>query len=133
MDLSMLKSKEMKEQNEKAKEKWGHTEAYEKLEEKSKDWKEEDLEKINREFMKIFEGFGQLKEQSPSDQVVQKQVGKLQEYITAHFYVCTMEILAGLGKMYGSGGEFSESIDKEGGIGTAKFVEKAIDVYCSDR
>lgn len=131
MDLSTLKSKEMKEQNEKAKEKWGHTEAYEEFEEKSKDWKEEDLEQINREFMKIFELFGSLKEHSPSDQEVQEQVTKLQTYITEHFYTCTNEILAGLGKMYGSGGEFSQSIDNAGGSGTAKFVEQAIEVYCS--
>lgn len=132
MDLSTLKSKEMKEQNEKAKEKWGHTEAYEELEEKSKDWNSEDFEKINRDFMKIFERFGRLKEKSPSDREVQEQVSRLQNYITAHFYACTSEILSGLGKMYGSGGEFSQAIDKEGGSGTASFVERAIRVYCQD-
>ena len=32
--------------------------------------------------------------------------------------------------MYGAGGEFTENIDKAGGEGTAKFVERAISIYC---
>ena len=40
------------------------------------------------------------------------------------------EILSGLGKMYASGGEFTENIDSYGGEGTAEFTAKAIDIYC---
>ncbi len=37
----------------------------------------------------------------------------------------------GLGKMYASGGEFTENIDKAAGSGTAVFVAKAIEIYCN--
>ena len=46
------------------------------------------------------------------------------------FYNCTPEILSCLGKMYSDGGEFTENIDKVGGIGTADFSARAIDIYC---
>ena len=39
-------------------------------------------------------------------------------------------IVQTLGAMYGAGGEFTENIDKAGGEGTAKFVERAISIYC---
>ena len=57
-------------------------------------------------------------------------VKKLQDYITEHFYKCSKEILASLGKMYNGGGEFTENIDSYGGVGTAEFAAKAIEIYC---
>ena len=35
----------------------------------------------------------------------------------------------GLGKMYASGAEFTENIDKAAGAGTAAFVAEAIEIY----
>ena len=83
------------------------------------------------ECMQIFAEFGQMMALEPSDEEVQVQVKKLQDYITEHFYTCTKEILNGLGKMYSAGGEFTENIDKAGGSGTAEFTAKAIEVYCN--
>ena len=74
--------------------------------------------------------FGEMKEMNPADETVQKQVKRLQDYITAHFYNCTPQILYGLGQMYAAGGEFTENIDKTGGAGTAEFASKAIAIYC---
>lgn len=45
-------------------------------------------------------------------------------------YTCTNEILSSHGKMYVDGGDFTENIDKAGGVGTAEFVDKAIEIYC---
>ena len=81
-------------------------------------------------FMKIFEEFGCMKDQDPASAEVQNQVRKLQSFITEHFYKCSNEILSGLGKMYASGGEFTENIDKMGGEGTAEFTNRAIQIYC---
>lgn len=53
----------------------------------------------------------------------------LQDYISEHFYQCSNEILNGLGKMYASGAEFTENIDKAAGAGTAAFVAEAIEIY----
>ena len=49
---------------------------------------------------------------------------------TDNFYECSDEILRNLGKMYASGGEFTENIDKAAGNGTAEFVANAIKAYC---
>jgi hypothetical protein len=55
-------------------------------------------------------------------------VAKLQEHITANYYTCADEILAGLGRMYVADGRFKKNIDKYG-EGTAEFVANAIKVY----
>jgi len=59
----------------------------------------------------------------------QALVAKLQSHITANYYTCTDEILAGLGKMYVADERFKNNIDKYG-EGTAKFAAESIAVYC---
>ena len=59
----------------------------------------------------------------------QALVAKLQAHITANYYTCTDEILAGLGKMYVADERFKKNIDKYG-EGTAEFAAEAIAVYC---
>ena len=61
--------------------------------------------------MLIFTEFGKIKELDTSCDTVQLQVKKLQDFITENYYTCTKEILSDLGKMYASGGEFTENID----------------------
>ena len=63
-----------------------------------------------------------MADKKPEDVEVQLEVRKLQDYITEHFYKCSGKILNDLGKMYASGGEFTENIDKVAGSGTAVFV-----------
>ena len=55
----------------------------------------------------------------------QALVAKLQAHITANYYTCTDEILAGLGKMYVADERFKKNIDKYG-EGTAEFASEAI-------
>ena len=55
----------------------------------------------------------------------QALVAKLQAHITANFYACTDEILAGLGKMYACDERFKKNIDKSG-EGTAEYASEAI-------
>ena len=59
---------------------------------------------------------------------VQSLVGKLQDYITQHYYTCTNEILAGLGQMYVADERFKKNIDKYG-EGTAGFAAEGIRIY----
>ena len=61
---------------------------------------------------------------------VQQQVQTVKDYITAHFYTCTDEILAGLGKLYAAGGDFTKNIARAGGPGAAAFAARAIAWYC---
>ena len=65
----------------------------------------------------------------PGETKEQALVAGLQAHITEHYYTCTDEILAGLGKMYIADERFKKNIDKYGD-GTAEFASDAIEVYC---
>ena len=80
--------------------------------------------------MGIFAEFGAVKDSDPASDAAQGLVGKLQGFITEHYYTCTKEILNGLGKAYAAGGEFTRNIDQAGGEGTARFAAAAIEIYC---
>ena len=80
--------------------------------------------------MLIFAEFGDLRGKDPGSAEAQQQVKKLQSFITQHYYKCSNEILAELGKMYVSDPKFTESIDNYGGDGTAEFTAKTIKIYC---
>ena len=130
MDFTVFDKKKLDEYSRRAKEQWGKTAEYKEFEEKEANRSDEQQQNMMREFMQIFVEFGQMKEAEPTDEKVQLQVKKLQDYITEHFYKCSKEILASLGKMYNAGGEFTENIDNYGGEGTAEFTAKAIEVLC---
>lgn len=115
----------------KAREYWGDTAAFKEFEEKNADRTLEENAGINTELMKIFAQFGGMKDMDPASPKVQKQVKKLQDYITDKFYKCTNTILSSLGHAYSAEGEMNRNIDKAGGKGTGEFVDKAIQIYCS--
>ena len=111
--------------------KWENTKQYEEYEQKIKNKSKEEFEKINNNLMNIFRELGALKELPIESKEVQEKIGLLQEFITINYYNCTNEILKGLGQMYINDERFKKNIDQAGGAGTAKFVNKAILVYCS--
>ena len=113
-----------------AKASWGSTQAYKEYEEKSRGWTKEDNRKVHQGMIDIFVQFGQIREMDPASGDAQAMVKRLQDYITEHMYTCTKEILGGLGKMYGGGGDFTTNIDRIGGEGTAVFASRAIEIYC---
>jgi len=113
-----------------AKQKWGNTAAYQEYEAKHGQDSSVKQKKDAADLMEIFAEFGQMRTESPESEIVQAQVKHLQDFITAHYYTCTDEILAGLGQMYASGGEMTENIDRYSGAGTAAFAAKAIESYC---
>ncbi len=131
MDFTAFDTSKINEYTKQAKERWGNTEAYREYETKHDSWTEKEMTVISEEFLKIFQEFGALMDQQPESEPVQRQVKKLQDYITEHFYTCTPEILSGLGAMYAADGEFRENIDKAGGEGTAEFTAKAISIFCN--
>ena len=81
--------------------------------------------------MAIFAEFAVCKQSGADADSTEAQtlVAKLQTHITANYYTCTDEILAGLGKMYVADERFKKNIDKYG-EGTAVFASAAIEVYC---
>ena len=115
-----------------AKEKWGATSAYKEYSEKTKNYSEqrwndlvEGMDSIMAEFAVCMRN-----EESPDSTEAQKLVKTLQNYITENYYLCTNEILAGLGQMYVADERFKNNIDKYAD-GTAAFICEAIAVYCS--
>ena len=130
MSFEAFDTKKLDEYAKQAKETWGKTEAYKEYEEKTKGQSANQMNVVAQNMMVLFEEFGQMMELEPGCDEVQGQVKKLQDYITEHFYTCTKEILAGLGKMYNGGGSMTENIDKASGTGTAEFAAKAIEIYC---
>ena len=133
LDFSVFDTSKIDEYASQVKAAWGQTEAYKEFEQKSGEWTTEDQKMISEEMMELFVEFGSMTEQNPADEKVQKQVIKLQDFITEHFYTCTKGILKTLGKMYSGGGTFTENIDKAGGKGTAEFVDRAIEIYCREQ
>ena len=130
MDFSAFDTKKMEAYAAEAKRQWGHTDAYREYAAKSKDRTKESEKALAAGMMQIFSDFGKIKETDPASAEAQALVQRLQAYITDNYYVCTPEILKGLGAMYAAGGAFTENIDKAGGEGTAAFAARAISVRC---
>ena len=113
-----------------AQEKWGETSAYEEYTEKTssysnKKWNDlsEGMEHIMAEFAVC------MKKGRPDSDEAQNLVKILQNHITENYYLCTNEILSGLGQMYVGDERFKSNIDKHSS-GTAEFISKAIKIYC---
>ena len=111
-------------------ERWGDTSAYREHEEKTKNSTKEKWAEANDGLMAIFAEFTVCKQSGAEadSNEVQTLVAKLQTHITANYYTCTDEILAGLGKMYVADERFKKNIDKYGD-GTAEFASDAIAAY----
>ena len=109
---------------------WGATDAYREHEQKTKNYTKEKWTEVNDGLMAIFAEFAACKESGTSadSDEVQALVAKLQSHITANYYTCTDEILAGLGKMYVADDRFKKNIDKYG-EGTAEFAAEGIKIY----
>ena len=114
-----------------ARERYGNTAAYREHEQKTKNYTKEKWAEANDGLMAIFAEFAICKQSGAGvdSNEAQAIVAKLQAHITANYYTCTDEILAGLGKMYIADERFKKNIDKYGD-GTAVFASDAIEVYC---
>ena len=110
---------------------WGNTDAYHEHEQKTKNYTKEKWAEANDGMMAIFAEFAACRTSGASADSSEAQalVAKLQAHITANYYTCTDEILAGLGKMYVADERFKKNIDKYG-EGTAEFAAGAIELYC---
>ena len=110
---------------------WGATDVYREHEQKTKNYTKEKWAEANDGLMAIFVEFAACKQNGASANSAEAQalVAKLQAHITANYYTCTDEILAGLGKMYVTDERYKKKIDKYG-EGTAEFAAEAIAVYC---
>ena len=130
MDFSAFDTGKLDEYAAQAKASWGETKEYREFEQKSKDRTQTENRLLGERMMGIFAELGALRGQDPASAEAQALVRKLRDFITDHFYTCSDQVLAGLGRMYISGGEMTENIDRHGGEGTAAFANDAIQIFC---
>ncbi len=114
-----------------AQEKWGQTDAYKEHEEKTKNYSKQKWDDLAEDMNCIMTAFSlcMKNDNTPDSAEVQNLVKNLQNHITENYYLCTDQILAGLGQMYVGDERFKKNIDKHAD-GTAEFVCEAIEVYC---
>ena len=117
-----------------ARERWGDTSAYREHEQKTTNYTTEKWAEANDGLVAIFAEFAACKQNGveADSNEAQALVAKLQAHITANYYTCTDEILAGLGKMYVADERFKKNIDKYG-EGTAEFASEGIRIYVEKR
>ena len=113
-------------------EKWGKPDAYKEHAERTKNYSKQKWNDLAEGMDQIMAEFAlcMRKDISPDSTEAQNLVKMLQNHITENYYLCTNEILAGLGQMYVADERFTNNIDKHAD-GTAAFICEAIMVYCS--
>ena len=109
---------------------YGKTDAWKEYKGKTENRTKEQERSLGDGLMGLFAELGTMKDLSPESTEVQAWVKQLQDYISANYYRCTNQILAGLGEMYAGGGSMTENIDAAGGAGTGEFAREAIRIYC---
>ena len=114
-----------------AKRRWGETAAYKEHAEKTANYTKDQWQAVTDGLMTVLAKFAVCMNDghtADSDEA-QALVKELQNYITANYYTCTNEILAGLGQMYVADERFKNNIDKHT-PGTATFISESITAYC---
>ena len=116
-----------------AREKWGETEAYQEYEKKTQNGAPDARQRVNEGLNAVFADFAAcMKSGEEADSAAALEVvQRLRDYITANYYTCSKQILAGLGQMYVADDRFRANIDQNG-AGTAEFASAAILTYCSN-
>lgn len=132
MDFTAFDKSKLEAYAKEAKKAWGHTPEYAESQEKATQRTPAAQEKLAADMMRLFTEFGSMRGMQPDAPQVQRQVKRLQDFITENCYTCSKQVLAGLGKWYAGGGEVTENIDRAGGVGTAQLAAAAIALYCAD-
>ena len=124
----------MKNYKTEARSRWGNTDAYREHEQNTKNYTKDKWAEVNDGLMAIFAEFAACKQNGANADSVEAQalVAKIQAHITANYYTCTDEILAGIGKMYVADERFKKNIDKYG-EGTAEFAAEGIRIYVENK
>lgn len=130
MNFDVFDKDEIQKYKAEVRERWGHTQAYREFEQKEAARNGGGYGKAAEELMGLFAELGKLRHLAPDSEEVQNKISALQTFITDNYYVCTNEILSGLGQMYTEDERFRKNIDRAGGEGTAEFASAAISVYC---
>ena len=115
-------------QNE-AKDKWGHTEAYQIAAQRTASYTAADWEQIRTEAAEIYQLFYQHRQTTPDTPVLQQVVERWRVHLERWFYPCDGQMLQSLADLYENDLRFQHNIDKIGGNGTAGTMVSAIRHY----
>ena len=129
--MKAFDNSEFEKHKDEVKEKWGKTDAYREHAQRTKNYSKQKWNDLAAGMDHIMAEFAlcMRNEETPDSAVAQILVKLLQNHITENYYLCTNEILAGLGQMYVADERFKNNIDKHAD-GTAAFICEAIEVYC---
>ena len=110
---------------------WGGTAAYKEHAAKTKNYSKDQWDQLAQSMDEILAKFALCMNQgeAPDSPPAQSLVAELKNHITRNYYLCTNQILAGLGQMYVLDERFRNNIDKHAD-GTASFISEAIAIYC---
>ncbi len=129
MDFSAFDTRKMDDYAAQAKAAWGHTEAW--AESQAREKKNPgSAAQAGQQLMELIGSFGASRHLDPASAEAQQIAQQLRDFISGHFYNCTLPIFSGLADMYDAGGDFTRNIDKAGGPGTAAFLASAMRHYC---
>ncbi len=111
-------------------ERWSHTDAHQEYNEKTKDYSKDKWNILAEEMNGILAAFAVCMKngEKPDSVEAQALVIRLQNHISENYYLCTKEILAGLGQMYVADRRFKNNIDQHAD-GTAEFICEAIEAF----
>ena len=129
--MKAFDNSEFEKHKDEVKEKWGKTNAYREHAQRTKNYSRQKWNDLAAGMDHIMAEFAlcMRKDETPDSAVAQILVKLLQNHISENYYLCTNEILAGLGQMYVADERFKNNIDKHAD-GTAAFICEAIEVYC---
>ena len=132
MEFEAFDKKKLEDYAAQARKAWGATPEYREFEQKNGGKTLTEMKQTGDGLMALLAEFGSMKDGDPAAPEAQAVARRVQDYITAHYYTCANKVFAQLGRMYGSGGEFTENIDNAGGPGTGVFASEAIRIYCEE-
>ena len=135
MSFEAFDTSKIEEYAKEAKASWGSTPAWKEYEQKSAGRTKEQEAGLGEGLMELFVPFGRMAAEGadPASDEALAQAGRIQTYISEHYYRCTNEIFAQLGASYGAGGDFTRNINAAAGEGAAEFAAQAVAAYCARR
>lgn len=135
MSFEQFDTSKMDEYAAQAKTSWGKTSAWKEYEAKSAGRTKEDDKKLGSDMLTLFVPFGRMAAEGadPACEEAIAQAKLIQDFITEHYYRCTDDIFAQLGRAYGDGGEFTHNINHVAGEGAAEFASRAVEAYVASK
>jgi len=119
---------QVKQYQEEAKQRWGHTDAYKQSIQRTKNWTKEDYQKATKQWKVFTQKLADTMDEGYDSPAFQALIQQQYDSINS-FYDCSLEMFRNLGELYVTDPRFTQNYDKFK-LGLAKCVQKAINYYC---